>query len=288
MSSPTEDEQATMDAAERDATREAVREKYASAARRSSRGGCGCGSADGDRDPVARDLYGDAESAELPEGALEASLGCGNPTALAELREGEVVLDLGSGGGADVLLSARRVAPGGRAYGVDMTDDMLELARRNAREAGVDNVEFRKGEIEDLPFEDEAVDVILSNCVINLSTDKPRVFSEAFRVLRPGGRLAVSDVVVQGEIPPRIRGSLEAWAGCMAGALEEEEYRRHLRNAGFRGVEIEVVREHEVEDARDQLLEAGLDPEAAAEAVEGRFVSAFIRARKARGPAPTR
>lgn len=266
----------------REALRRAVREKYGLAARVASEGGtacCGPCSDDG-RDPITADLYGEEDAASLPEGALGASLGCGNPTALAELREGEEVLDLGSGGGADVLLSARRVGPTGRAYGVDMTDDMLELARRNAREAGVENVEFRMGEIEDLPLDDASVDVVISNCVINLSADKPRVLAEAFRVLRPGGRFAVSDVVVRGSVPDDLRASMEAWIGCTAGALEEDEYRRLLAEAGFEAIEVEPTRVYDVEDARGFLAEAGLDPDRADEELAGRFMAAFVRARK--------
>lgn len=247
-------------------------------------GGCGCASPDSD--PISSDLYSSGETEGLPEGAVAASLGCGNPTALAELREGETVLDLGSGGGVDVLLSARRVGPTGMAYGVDMTDDMLELARRSAREAGVENVEFLKGEIEDLPLPDASVDVVLSNCVINLSSDKPRVLREAFRVLRPGGRFAVSDVVVRGPVPDAVRRSMEAWIGCVAGALEEDEYRRLLDEAGFEAVDVEPTRVYRTGDARDVLEQAGLDPEEAAAAADGRFMAAFVRARRP-GRAPT-
>ena len=273
---------------EAEATREAVREKYAMAARKASAGGSGCcgPSAEEGCDPVTSDLYGETETAGVPARALEASLGCGNPTALAELREGEVVLDLGSGGGVDVILSARRVGPSGRAYGVDMTDEMLELARENAREAGVGNVTFLKGEIEDLPLPDASVDVVVSNCVINLSADKPRVLAEAARVLRPGGRFAVSDVVVRGEVPAVIRRNLELWAGCVAGALEEGEYRRLLEEAGFVDVEVEPTRVYRAEDARSFLEEAGLDGEGLAEAVEGRLMAAFVRARRPAGEGP--
>lgn len=290
--------------AESEGTRRAVRQRYGEAARKAASGesascgpsgqkGCGCGSGAGggtDRgaessvetspDPITSDLYDAEESAGLPEKALAASLGCGNPTALAELREGEVVLDLGSGGGVDVLLSARRVGPTGVAYGVDMTDEMLELARENAREAGVENVEFLKGEIEDLPLPDASVDVILSNCVINLSTDKARVLSEAARVLRPGGRFAVSDVVVRGPVPAEIRRSMELWIGCVAGALEVDEYRTLLEEAGFVDVDVEPTRIYRAEDAEGFLREAGLDPDSAAEAVDGRIMAAFVRARK--------
>ena len=262
--------------------RRAVREKYGLAAREASeRGTACCGpSSDGARDPITANLYEEEDAAYLPDGALSASLGCGNPTALAQLREGEHVLDLGSGGGVDVLLSARRVGPTGRAYGVDMTDDMLELARRNAREAGVENVEFRKGEIEDLPLPDASVDVVISNCVINLSADKPRALAEAFRVLRPGGRFAVSDVVVRGPVPDDLRASMEAWIGCTAGALEEREYRRLLADVGFEAIEVEPTRVYDVEDAHGFLAGAGLDPDQAEDELADRFVAAFVRARK--------
>jgi SAM-dependent methyltransferase len=216
----------------------------------------------------------------LPAEAVAASLGCGNPTALARLQPGEVVLDLGSGGGIDVLLSARRVAPTGKAYGLDMTDEMLALARENQKKAGVTNVEFLKGAIENIPLPDNAVDVIISNCVINLSGDKDRVLSEAFRVLKPGGRLAVSDIVVLAEIPSEIRRSIELWVGCIAGALEENEYREKLVRAGFGSVTLEPTRIYRVEDARDFLISAGLDPDAIAPLVDGKFMSAFIRATK--------
>jgi ubiquinone/menaquinone biosynthesis C-methylase UbiE len=225
-------------------------------------------------------LYGETETAVLPEAAVAASLGCGNPTAMAELRPGEIVLDLGSGGGIDVLLSARRVAPGGKAYGLDMTDEMLALARENQRKAGVENAGFLKGEIENIPLPDAAVDVVISNCVINLSADKDRVFREIFRVLKPGGRLAVADVVVRGEVPQEIRRSIELWAGCIAGALEESDYRRKLEAAGFADVSIEPYRVYNIEDARQFLAEAGIDAEAAAAAAGGKFMSAYIRARK--------
>jgi len=231
-------------------------------------------------DPITSNLYHADQEAALPAEALAASLGCGNPTALAELREGEVVLDLGSGGGIDVLLSARRVGPSGKAYGLDMTDEMLALARENKRKAGVDNVEFLKGEIESIPLPDNSVDVIISNCVINLSADKAMVLKEAFRVLRPGGRLAVSDVVIRGEVPPEIRRNVELWIGCVAGALEEDEYRTKLQDAGFGEIDVEPTRVYRAEDARPYLEAAGLDFGAAAEAVEGRIMSAFIRARK--------
>ena len=242
---------------------ETVRQKYGEAARRAREGqqqaaGCGCGSSCGG-DPITQDLYQASETTGLPAEAVLASLGCGNPTALAELRPGEVVLDLGSGGGIDVLLSARRVGPAGKAYGLDMTDDMLDLARANARAAGVSNVEFLKGEIERIPLPDNSVDVIISNCVINLSAEKPRVLREAFRVLRPGGRFAVSDVVVRGAVPAEVRRSMELWVGCVAGALDTQEFERLLREAGFENPSIEPTRIYRLEDARAFLLEAGLD-----------------------------
>jgi len=268
-----------------------VREKYGAAAREAAAGGkacCGpttseatpcCGGSTA-TDPITGDLYDEAEKSGLPEGALLASLGCGNPTALAELSEGEVVLDLGSGGGIDVLLSARRVGATGKAYGLDMTDDMLALARRNQAEAGIDNVEFLKGEIESIPLPDESVDVIISNCVINLSGDKRTVLAEAFRVLRPGGRFAVSDIVVRGEVDPRIRGSVELWIGCVAGALEEGEYRRLLSEAGFEAVDIEPTRIYGEEDAVALAADMGEDAVAIAREAAGSFMSAFVRARK--------
>lgn len=239
-------------------------------------------------DPISTDLY-DADALEgLPGELMEGSLGCANPTAVADLREGETVLDLGSGAGLDVLISARRVAPGGWAYGVDMTDEMLERARVAAREAGVDNATFLRGEIEDLPLPDESVDVVMSNCVINLSTDKPRVLAEAHRVLRPGGRLAVADMVARGALPDDVRRSLELWAGCVAGALEEDEYRELLCAAGFEDVGIEPYRVHEPADARDVLREAGVEPDSPLEAMEGELASAFVRARKPAGPGGSR
>jgi arsenite methyltransferase len=263
-----------------------VRAKYGEAAVRAGAGGrasccgpeCGCGGASDD--PITRDLYDAAMVSTVPEAAVLASLGCGNPTALAELREGEVVLDLGSGGGIDVLLSARRVGPTGRAYGLDMTDEMLALARRNAEQAGAANVEFLKGEIENIPLPDESVDVIISNCVINLSADKGRVLREAFRVLKPGGRFAVSDVVVRGEIPAAVRRSMELWIGCVAGALEEQEFERLLLAAGFESPSLEPTRIYDIGDAAQFLEDAGLDPKALAAEVEGRFMSAFVRAGK--------
>jgi SAM-dependent methyltransferase len=257
-----------------------VKDKYGKAALRVVEGGTSCcGSASREADPITSNLYADSETACLPAEAVAASLGCGNPTALAELAPGETVLDLGSGGGIDVLLSARRVGPTGRAYGLDMTDEMLALARRNQEKAGVSNAEFLKGEIEAIPLPDGSVDVIISNCVINLSADKDRVLAEAFRVLRPGGRLAVSDVVVRGAVPPAIRKSVELWIGCVAGALEEEDYRGKLARAGFEGVEIEPTRVYRAEDARAFLAGAGID-EAALAQVDGKFMSAFVRARK--------
>jgi SAM-dependent methyltransferase len=264
--------------------RDTVREKYGQAALRVVSGeevGC-CGGTPEDPccDPITSNLYGEGETATLPEKAVLASLGCGNPTALADLQEGETVLDLGSGGGIDVLLSARRVGPTGRAYGLDMTDEMLELARENQRQAGVENVEFLKGEIERIPLPDDSVDVIISNCVISLSGDKPRVLAEAFRVLRPGGRFAVSDVVVRGEVPSEIRHSMELWIGCVAGALEESEFIRLLGEVGFQDAEIEPTRIYQLEDARAFLEGAGLDVDRVAPLVEDRFMGAFVRARK--------
>jgi arsenite methyltransferase len=254
--------------------KDTVKAKYAEAAARVlGGGGCGCGC-----DPVSANLYDAAETAALPEAALLASLGCGNPTALAELHAGEIVLDLGSGGGLDVLLSAQRVGPTGKAYGLDMTDEMLALARENQRKAGVANVEFLKGEIEHIPLPDAFVDVIISNCVINLSADKRRVLREAFRVLKPGGRFAVSDVVVRGEIPAAVRRSMELWVGCVAGALEEQEYRRLLAEAGFVDVGVEPTRIYEFADARAVLAGAGLDAEVLAREVGGRIMGAFVRA----------
>lgn len=255
--------------------KETVKQKYGEAAARvlgGERSGC-C-------DPVSTNIYDAAETAALPEGAVLASLGCGNPTALAELREGEIVLDLGSGGGIDVLLSARRVGRTGKAYGLDMTDEMLTLARENQRKAGVENVEFLKGDIERIPLPNAAVDVIISNCVINLAADKGKVLAEAFRVLKPGGRFAVSDVVVRGDIPAEVRRSMELWVGCVAGALEEHEYVRLLSGAGFVDVGVEPTRVYAFEDARVFLNEAGLDAEVLAREVGGRVMGAFIRARK--------
>jgi arsenite methyltransferase len=258
-----------------------VKAKYAQAAQQAAAGrkAC-CGPTDGCADPITSNLYGEAEASLLPGAALLASLGCGNPTALAELHPGEFVLDLGSGGGADVLLSARRVQPHGKAYGLDMTDEMLALARENQRKAGIGNAEFLKGEIENIPLPENSVDVIISNCVINLSAHKDRVLREAFRVLKPGGRFAVSDVVVRSDVPAGIRRSIELWVGCMAGALEEREYREKLAAAGFEAIEIELTRIYRVEDAREFLASAGLDVDAIAPLVNGKFMSAFIRARK--------
>jgi len=263
-----------------------VRRRYGEAARQAASGArasCGSGSCGCEAkapDPITRDLYDAVTTSSLPEQAVLASLGCGNPTALAELREGEVVLDLGSGGGIDVLLSARRVGPTGKAYGLDVTDAMLSLARSNAAEAGAQNVEFLKGDIESIPLPDESVDVIISNCVINLAADKRRVLREAFRVLKPGGRFAVSDIVVRGEVPDEIRRSLELWVGCVAGALEEREFEGLLSDAGFEKTSIEPTRVYDPEDARDLLEDAGIDVDAVAAAVEGRFLSAFVRATK--------
>jgi arsenite methyltransferase len=262
--------------------RDLVKQKYGLAALRVTGGETSCCSSTGSQsgcDPVTSNLYATAETADLPDEAVAASLGCGNPTALAELKAGETVLDLGSGGGIDVLLSARRVGPAGKAYGLDMTDEMLALARQNQRKAGVTNVEFLKGEIEHIPLPDDAVDVIISNCVINLSADKDAVLAEAFRVLKPGGRVAVSDVVVRGEVPSEIRRSVELWIGCVAGALEESEYRAKLAKAGFQDIDLEPTRVYTAESARDVLAGAGLSAEAIA-SVDGKFISAFVRARK--------
>jgi arsenite methyltransferase len=262
-----------------DTIKEAVREKYSQAALRVGSSCCG-GTAHADCGPITSNLYADHETGELPEAAVMASLGCGNPTALAELKPGETVLDLGSGGGIDVLLSARRVGPTGKAYGLDMTDEMLALARENQRKAGAENVEFLKGEIEAIPLPDNSVDVIISNCVINLSGDKDRVLREAFRVLRPGGRFAVSDVVTRGAVPEMLRRDMLLWVGCIAGALEENDYRAKLAAAGFEQVGVEPTRIYHVEDAREFLNEKGLDMEAVAKSVDGKFMSAFVRATK--------
>ena len=261
--------------------RQVVKERYGEAARKVATAGSSCcGAKASCGDPITSNLYAAAETQGLPEAAMLASLGCGNPTALAELNPGEVVLDLGSGGGIDVLLSARRVGPTGRAYGLDMTDEMLALANENKRRAAAANVEFLKGEIEDIPLPDASVDVIISNCVINLSADKDRVLREAFRVLRPGGRFAVSDVVTRGDIDPQVRASVLAWVGCIAGALDEQVYRDKLSAAGFVGIDVEATRVYRVEDARDFIAASGLDPDELAPRVDGRFISAFIRARK--------
>ena len=256
--------------------KETVREKYGQAALRVLEGeksNC-CG------DPITSRLYDAGETTGLPEGAVLASLGCGNPTALAALHPGETVLDLGSGGGIDVLLSAKRVGPTGKAYGLDMTDEMLALARENQGKAGVTNVEFLKGEIENIPLPDASVDVIISNCVINLSADKRRVLGEAFRVLRPGGRFAVSDVVVRGQLPSEVRRSIEAWVGCVAGALEEEEFKTLLAQEGFEEIGIEPTRIYRLDDAKSFLQDAGLDAEVLAREVDGCVMGAFVRARK--------
>lgn len=265
--------------------KEVVRDKYGQAALRvtSGDGGC-CGSRASDNeaccDPITSNLYDGTQKGEIPDTALKASLGCGNPTALAELKPGEIVLDLGSGGGIDVLLSARRVGPTGKAYGLDMTDEMLALAEENKRKSGLTNVQFLKGEIENIPLPENSIDVIISNCVINLSGDKDRVLAEAFRVLKPGGRFAVSDVVVKGEVPEQIRKNMELWIGCVAGALSEEDYAAKLGQAGFDHIEIEPTRIYEIEDASSFLSGHGLDVEAAAPQVKGKFRSAFVRATK--------
>ena len=261
--------------------KEAVKEKYGQTALRVKSGRASC--CDTDElgcNPITSDLYNASQVQQIPEETLLASLGCGNPTALAQLNPGEIVLDLGSGGGIDVLLSARRVGPTGRAYGLDMTDEMLALANENKRKAGADNVEFLKGEIEHIPLPDNSVDVIISNCVINLSADKSQVLREAFRVLKPGGRFAVSDVVTRGEISPEIRKSVLLWVGCVAGALEDVEYRRKLTAAGFEQIEIEPTRIYKAEDARDLLAAEGVDVDAIAPQVDGKFMSAFVRAVK--------
>ena len=268
-----------------DAIKDMVQQKYREAALRARSGqkpGCGCGtSACCSVDPITSNLYDETQAAAIPVEAMLASLGCGNPTALAELKPGEVVLDLGSGGGIDVLLSATRVGPTGKAFGLDMTDEMLALARENQQKAGLTNVEFLKGEIEHIPLPENSVDVIISNCVINLSTDKDRVIAEAFRVLKPGGRLAVSDVVVRGDhIPESVRRSMELWVGCVAGALEEASYRAKLSRAGFEKVDVEPTRIYRAEDARQFLDEAGLSDESTLAQIDGRFMSAFVRAQK--------
>ena len=273
--------------------KEVVRERYAEAARNVRASGSCCGGASCGADTalagvsaISSNLYADDETSVLPEAAVLASLGCGNPTALAELKEGETVLDLGSGGGIDVLLSARRVGPSGKAYGLDMTDDMLALARENQAKAGAANVEFLKGEIEHIPLPDNSVDVIISNCVINLAADKDRVLREAFRVLKPGGRFAVSDVVTRGAIPEGIRRDMLLWVGCVAGALDENDYRLKLAVAGFEAIGIEATRIYMVEDAREFLAGEGVDVDAVAPLVDGKFMSAFVRAKKP-GQSPT-
>ena len=263
---------------------DSVKERYGAAAKQvlegKQAGCCESSCCGGSKDPISSNLYSATETGSIPEGAVLASLGCGNPTALAELTEGETVLDLGSGGGIDVLLSARRVGPAGKAYGLDMTDEMLTLARENQRKAGVTNVEFLKGEIENIPLPDASVDVIISNCVINLSADKRKVLAEAFRVLKPGGRFAVSDVVVRGEVPAEVRRSMELWVGCVAGALEEQEFKTLLETSGFTDVDIEPTRIYRVDDARAFLASAGLDADLVAREVDGRFMGAFVRGRK--------
>jgi len=263
--------------------KEVVKEKYGQAALRVSSGGsscCGATASSGCGDPITSNLYNSSQAQQIPEEALLASLGCGNPTALAKLNPGEIVLDLGSGGGIDVLLSAKRVGPTGKAYGLDMTDEMLALAKENKRRAGVENVEFLKGEIENIPLPDNSVDVVISNCVINLSADKDRVLREALRVLKPGGRLAVSDVVTRGEMLPEILQSVLLWVGCVAGALEENEYRSKLAAAGFEKIEIEPTRIYRLEDAREFLSGQNIDVDAIAPQVDGKFMSAFVRAVK--------
>ena len=264
--------------------KDVVKEKYGQAALRVNRGGsacCGATTASGlGCDPITSNLYDSSQAGQVPEEAMLASLGCGNPTALAKLNPGEVVLDLGSGGGVDVLLSARRVGPTGKAYGLDMTDEMLALANENKLRAGAENVEFLKGEIEHIPLPDNSVDVIISNCVINLSADKDRVLREAFRVLKPGGRFAVSDVVTRGDITPEIRQSVLLWVGCVAGALGDDEYRSRISAAGFEKIDIEPTRIYRAEDAREFLSAAGIDVDAIAPQVDGKFMSAFVRAVK--------
>jgi arsenite methyltransferase len=262
---------------------ELVKQKYGEAAQRAAGGGTACCGGGGELsgcDPITKNLYDEAEKAGLPEKAVAASLGCGNPTALAKLQPGEIVLDLGSGGGIDVILSAKRVGPTGKAYGLDMTDEMLALAYENQKKASIENVEFLKGAIENIPLPNNAVDVIISNCVINLSGDKDRVLAEAFRVLKPGGRLAVSDVVVRGQVPANIRKSMELWVGCIAGALEENEYREKLARAGFNSIDVEPTRVYKVEEAREFLEAAGLDAHIVGPQIDGKFISAFVRAAK--------
>jgi SAM-dependent methyltransferase len=264
--------------------KEVVKDKYGKVALHVMEGQnsscCGGISQTGNLDPITSSLYSQVDQCQLPEEAVMASMGCGNPTALAELKPGEIVLDLGSGGGIDVLLSAKRVGPTGKAYGLDMTDEMLELARKNSAKAGVDNVEFLKGELEDIPLPDESVDVIISNCVINLSLDKDKVLSEAYRVLKPGGRFAVSDIVTRGTIPTEIRKNVEAWIGCLAGALDEQEYVQKLEGAGFDNIDIEPTRIYRAEDAREFLNTQGLNAEEIAPMVDEKFFSGFVRASK--------
>lgn len=274
-----------MSSADHQSMKEVVKEKYAEAALRASAGGSSCcgtapASASGCCDPITSNLYDASQVEQIPEEALLASLGCGNPTALAKLNPGEIVLDLGSGGGIDVLLSARRVGPTGKAYGLDMTDEMLALANENKRKSGITNVEFLKGEIEHIPLPDNSVDVVISNCVINLSSDKSAVLREAFRVLKPGGRFAVSDVVTHGDIPGEVRKNILLWVGCVAGALEENEYRGALASAGFEQISLEPTRVYRVEDAREFLSGHGIDVDAIAPQVDGKFMSAFVRAVK--------
>jgi arsenite methyltransferase len=271
--------------------KEIVKEEYRHAALQAASGAssccssscCGTGQSRRDHDPITSNHYSAPETADLPAEAVAASLGCGNPTALARLNPGETVLDLGSGGGIDVLLSAKRVGPTGKVYGLDMTDEMLDLARGNQRKAGLTNVEFLKGDIEQIPLPDNSVDVIISNCVINLAADKDRVLAEAFRVLKPGGRFAVSDIVVRGPVPAEIRLSVELWTGCVAGALDESEYRDKLAQAGFQEIDLAPTRVYRMEDARELLAGSGLNLDAVAPQVDGKFISAFVRARK---PAP--
>ena len=264
--------------------KEVVKEKYGQAALRVTSGGSSCCGADAacgtNVDPITSNLYDEAQKSGLPQEAVLASLGCGNPTALAALKEGETVLDLGSGGGIDVLLSAKRVGPTGKAYGLDMTDEMLNLARENQKRSGIENVEFLKGEIESIPLPDNSVDVVISNCVINLSANKDKVLQEAFRVLKPGGRFAVSDVVTRGEMPPEIREKILLWVGCIAGALEESDYRAKLTAAGFAEVELEPTRIYRIDDARTFLSGQGIDVDAIASEVDGKFMSAFVRGTK--------
>ena len=278
------DNQPDQDGVDEKTIQDTVREKYAEAALRviagESSSCCGATPSNGSCDPITSNLYDQVDATQLPGDALSASLGCGNPTALADLHPGEVVLDLGSGGGIDVFLSARRVGPTGKVYGLDMTDEMLELARRNLQGTGLKNVEFLKGQMENIPLPDESIDVIISNCVINLSGDKRHALAEAFRVLKPGGRFAVSDVVVRGEMPTEVRRSLELWVGCVAGALEESEFKRILGEVGFENADIEPTRIYRAEDARAFLSDAGLDVDAIAQQIDGRIMGAFVRADK--------